>query len=303
MKTHNNPAVRRRPHQKLLPKEIPYTRRLVSLLSAVSPQLAARLTSFLYFFPKKVKARISALNPAPERIEISTGTGKVHRFYAWGQGPTVLFIHGWGGCGAQCKHLILPLVSAGLRLATFDAPAHGENKESTTNSIEIVECVKRFAASQSGLEAIVAHSFGSIVALKAMSEGVAVSSLALLAPPDPDLSLTKFAALLGLSDKTVIHHRRLVEQRFRARGIDPWVAFSLARLATVKADPLVVHDKNDNEIGLDEGRRVAQALGASQHLVTTGYGHNRLLAAPEVIDAIAKLIISKAGSRQKADVQ
>jgi len=276
-------------------------------MSAISPRLGAYLTSFLYFVPKKSKGRIGAMSPEPELIEIPTEHGKVHRFYAWGQGPTVLFVHGWGGSGRQCRHLIKPALEAGLRLVTFDAPAHGENKERTTSGLCIAGCIKQFAAAQPGLEAIVAHSFGGIVALMAINDGVKVSSLALVAPPDPDLVVTKFAALLRLSDETVMHHKRLIEKRFKPLGVNPWVAFSLQRLAATKVRTLVIHDRADEEIELEEGRRVAHVLRASCHLVTTGYGHQRVLASPEAIAGVIEFVdkrpaSAKAGASRAADV-
>ena len=280
-----------RAHGELLPKEILYARRAVSTLSAISPRLGARLTSFLYFFPKKTRSRIGHLRPAPEIIEVPGRGGRALRFYAWGKGPTVLFVHGWGGCGAQCRSLIEPLLSAGLRLVTFDAPAHGENAEYTTDSFQITECVKRFAE-HAGIDAIVAHSFGGMVALRAIHDGVRVSSLVLAAPPNPDLMLDKFAALLRLSPDTVKHHEAYVARRFASAGVNPWVAFSLAGLSAVDAHPLVIHDADDDQVPPDEARGVAEALGAVRHVITKGYGHHRVLAARGTIDATKEFILS-----------
>jgi hypothetical protein len=50
---------------------------------------------------------------------------------------------------------------------------------------------------------------------------------------------------------------------------------------------MIVHDADDRVIKLEDASRIAASWGVPI-LITSGYGHNRVLAAPEVIDAIAK---------------
>src|SRR3954471_12912224 len=49
--------------------------------------------------------------------------------WKWGQGPTVLLVHGWEGRGSQLGSFVEPLVAAGLSVVAFDAPGHGDSPE------------------------------------------------------------------------------------------------------------------------------------------------------------------------------
>src|SRR4029453_16251347 len=44
---------------------------------------------------------------------------------AWGAGPVVCLVHGWGAWGGQVGVLGGPLAERGHRVVTFDAPSHG----------------------------------------------------------------------------------------------------------------------------------------------------------------------------------
>jgi hypothetical protein len=47
---------------------------------------------------------------------------------AWGEAGErlVLLVHGWGGHRAQLSGFVKPLITAGFRVISFDAPAHGD---------------------------------------------------------------------------------------------------------------------------------------------------------------------------------
>ena len=42
--------------------------------------------------------------------------------WSWGEGPTVLLVHGWEGRGSQMAAFAAPLAEAGFRAVAFDAP-------------------------------------------------------------------------------------------------------------------------------------------------------------------------------------
>jgi pimeloyl-ACP methyl ester carboxylesterase len=44
-----------------------------------------------------------------------------------GDGPTVLFIHGWSGRGSQFYEWVNPLVKAGYSVVFMDASGHGDS--------------------------------------------------------------------------------------------------------------------------------------------------------------------------------
>jgi pimeloyl-ACP methyl ester carboxylesterase len=54
---------------------------------------------------------------------------------------------------------------------------------------------------------------------------------------------------------------------------------------------LVIHDRDDRQLPADASERLVAAHGGrARLLVTDGYGHNRVLAAPETLDAVVAFV-------------
>src|SRR4029079_1563799 len=94
-------------------------------VEAGSPALAARLGERVFFHTTR--------RPAPdwEREILAMGKRFVvdegrRSIVAWsfGEGPAVVLAHGWNGRGGQLGAFVDPLVRAGFRVVTFDAPGH-----------------------------------------------------------------------------------------------------------------------------------------------------------------------------------
>ena len=82
----------------------------------------------------------------------------------WGEsGPTVLLMHGWGGARAQMTGFVDPLLSAGYRVVAYDQPAHGESDGKTTNVLEIAPTMDLVMQREGKFDAIIAHSFGTLI--------------------------------------------------------------------------------------------------------------------------------------------
>src|SRR5215216_821091 len=82
----------------------------------------------------------------------------------WGDsGPAVLLMHGWGGARAQMTGFVDPLLAAGYRVIAYDQPAHGESDGKMTNLLEIAPTMNLIAEREGTFDAIIAHSFGTLI--------------------------------------------------------------------------------------------------------------------------------------------
>ena len=89
----------------------------------------------------------------------------------WGTtGPAILLMHGWGGARAQMTGFVDPLLSAGYRVIAYDQPAHGESDGRTTNLLEIAPSMDLIAEKEGPFQAVVAHSFGTLITSYALVE-------------------------------------------------------------------------------------------------------------------------------------
>jgi pimeloyl-ACP methyl ester carboxylesterase len=218
-----------------------------------------------------------------------TYAGKHVSVYAWGAGPTVLLVHGWSGRGAQMGAFADPLVAAGYRVIAFEAPAHGRSQGEATNLPEISALIRTLAETLGPVHAVIAHSFGVACTLLALSEGLSLTRVVAISPPDTIEGLvSKFAAGLKLPRAAVAVMRERFEAQF---GRDLWTRFSPLRLAqNTKTAALIIHDDADQEVPWQEGEALARAWPGAQFLRTRGLGHRRILRDPAVTVRAARFL-------------
>ena len=57
-------------------------------------------------------------------------------------------------------------------------------------------------------------------------------------------------------------------------------------VAGLSTAALIVHDRNDKEVPVQDGLALAATWPGARTLITQGYGHRRIMVAPEVVSAI-----------------
>ena len=264
----------------------------VRLLGLVSPPLAGRWVYRLWFqphrFPEPPREKEWRRTAQPLAVD---HRGQALAVDSWGAGKAVLMVHGWNGRGAQFGAFAPELVRAGYRVVTFDMPAHGRSPGRATNLPEISEALKAVARACGPVHAIIGHSFGVACAIYAVQHGLQVNRIAAISPPDSIRSLTqKFFTALAVSPRVQEIFIRKFEADF---GADLWQRFCPEVLARRLDLPgLVIHDQDDHDVPIEEGKAVAQAWPGAQFVRTTGLGHRRILRDPDVIARVAAFIAS-----------
>lgn len=262
-------------------------------LGALAPRLAARWAHYLWFRPQRYTPpmREQALL-AQAQCHPMTHAGKHIAVYSWGPAegaPTVMLVHGWSGRGTQLGEFVAPLLDAGYRVVTFDAPAHGRSGGRDTNLPEVGDAINLLAREFAPVHAVIAHSFGVPCTMHALrGERFAQRVVALSAPASMDGLLEKFSHALALSPRTVRLLRQKIERRF---GADVWQRFSAQAMATEMTLPaLVIHDRHDHDVPWREGEAIAHAWPRAMLELTDGLGHRRLLRDPNVIRRVRRFI-------------
>ena len=209
--------------------------------------------------------------------------------WRWGSGAnTVLLVHGWEGRGSQLAAFVEPLVARGFSVVTFDVPGHGDAPSGRSSVVDHARAVASAGAYLGRLHAIVGHSVGGAAALFATRLGLRVDRLALVAPPvSPRRFAAGFGKLLGLDAGVQRGLERRLERRYGVRMEDLDVR---ADAAEFDGPVLVVHDKGDRVVPIDDGEIIAEAAGGGRLLATHGLGHQRVLRAPEVLAAVVPFV-------------
>ncbi len=207
---------------------------------------------------------------------------------------TVLIVHGWTGEGSFMTAIAEPIRRAGFRVVLFDLPAHGLSSASSTNLIDCARATAVMGAEFGPLSAIVAHSFGGMIALVAaeghppMPYSLKTPRVVLVACPNRLVEVTGgFGDHWGLTDTG----RRAFERRLERVGGRSLDHFTLVKLLKATAcQALVIHDRDDRDVSLQSAEEIASEVDGAELAPFDGFGHNSILFAPPVMRTSASYV-------------
>jgi pimeloyl-ACP methyl ester carboxylesterase len=264
--------------------------------------MRAGMRLYSWLAPQRAEALALRLFATPRR---TPGTGEPdaglegHRFtieaggdrlaaWDWGRGPTVILTHGWSGHSGQMAGFVAPLVRAGYYVVAFDHPAHGQSEGRQANYLTVAAALTAVARRLGPVHAIIGHSFGCTATILALSRGLPVERVVLVAPPaESPLFARAFGQAIGLPAPRI---EGMVDRIRLAVGGD-LAALDARQLARRLVTPaLIVHDQADREVPFAHAEAIAAAWpGARLHPVN-GLGHNRLLRDPAVIERAVEFV-------------
>ncbi|MCI0910892.1 MULTISPECIES: alpha/beta fold hydrolase [Pseudomonas] len=228
-----------------------------------------------------------------ERITLRFGLSALR----WGQGPTVLLMHGWEGRATQFAALIETLVKAGHTVVSLEGPAHGCSPGQQAHVVLFARALLEAAAELPPLRAVIGHSMGGASVLLALQMGLRAEAAVSIAAPAQLLGVLRgFARHLGLPARARAAFIRKVEQD---------VGMQINRLDVsgyqLELPGLVVHAADDALVPASEAEVIHKAWFDSRLLRLEEGGHQRVLADPRVSEAVLELL-SRAGApaRQSA---
>jgi pimeloyl-ACP methyl ester carboxylesterase len=267
--------------------------RSFTLLEWVAPAAGARWAEHLWFTVPATRGRRDRQADLGRPFQVRLH-GRAVAGEAWGAGPVVYLVHGWGGWRWQLDGFVAPLVEAGCRVVAFDAPSHGVSDPGPegpgrSTILEFADALTAVVAEMGPAHAVVAHSLGATAAAFAIRGGLPVERAAFLAPMADPLPYTRtFAGRLGFGDRV---RTRLVDRIERRVGL-PLSAFDVPAMAGQSPTPplLLVHDRLDAETGWSDSAAIAAAWPRSRLVTTSGLGHRRILRAPAVIAEVTGFV-------------
>jgi pimeloyl-ACP methyl ester carboxylesterase len=213
----------------------------------------------------------------------------------WGRGPrTIVLAHGWKGRASQFATLVRELVAEDYRVVAFDGPAHGESGGRHMYLVDWLDVYADLQQRHGAFDAMIGHSFGGLATLVAVAGGVDAGRVVTIsALSDADGLLRQFQRMLGSSDATTARLREQFALRYFPGDHDPFAWLSAVRRPLPAGVPLLLaHDRGDRMVPFTEFERLAAANRDAQLLPTTGLGHNRILSADLMLDAVLEFLAS-----------
>ncbi len=275
------------------------TRSLFRILGVIAPALAGKLALRYFMTPPHFGAprREQALRDSAGLRYQDIGDRRI-AVRSWGEGPTVLLSHGWGGRGTQFFSFIQPLVDAGFRVVACDAPAHGDSSGKRTNMLDVSGVVAAVAEKEGPIYALIGHSFGCGTSLLAIDRlGVAPEKLVLISCFSDILwTVEQFGAAYALNEKSLAAMRDEAEKRYGHAYGKPWRWPDLSPKNTIKSvtgDILLIHDRDDHEVPYSHAEELLQAAPKAELFTTRRMGHRKILMSKKAVNACVDFVSAK----------
>tara|TARA_R110000751_G_scaffold146094_5_gene249714 strand:+ start:8891 stop:9796 length:906 start_codon:yes stop_codon:yes gene_type:complete len=225
-------------------------------------------------------------------LAISRGAVSARYFAApSGQGSElVLVTHGWGSRTEHMLPIIEALQRSGKAVVALDLPGHGQSTGRLLNMALAVEAVNAVWRQFGPISTMVGHSFGGAVLVNAAMgsvQGVPACKpdrLVLISAPNSLPAVFQwFADWLGLREQSRNALFRQVEQ-VTGRPLKDFVGTNMVNRLNIPT--LVVHAREDREVSAANAEAFLTAGKHVELVWADGYGHRRILKAPEVVQAI-----------------
>jgi alpha-beta hydrolase superfamily lysophospholipase len=267
-------------------------RALFRVLSAISPELAARIASYAFTLPlaRPLSPEDHVFLASARTHRLRTRAGAV-QVYEWeGRDPAVLVLHGWISHAARLQPVIDALRERGLRVVAFDAPAHGRSAGRRADLQSFLDALVAVSEDCAPVGAIFAHSFGAITAATWLAESRAVPLQAAVLvglPRDVGYLFDSFTITLGLSAPVVQRLRSLFRARYGRNPED----FSAQQLADrIRVPVLLVHGANDELVPVAHSERIVTLLERAQLRIVPELNHSAPLRDPPTVALMADFL-------------
>ncbi len=255
-----------------------------TLINRVLPSWSNSQIDGRLFIPNAQNARKTRLPRGFNQITIKTDDGNVQA-YQTGKGPTVLFVHGWGGSAQQFFPLMRGLAQCGFNAIAYDQLGHGlsDRKPGTLQQMistlnQILSHIRRNP--NEGLTSIVGHSTGCIAIANARPALVKDAGLFLIAPVfNFKLYFLKKLIKLDLHADLVKQYANRFGKEYRGKYMKLELSRNLERYGDVS---VIVHDETDRDSAVADSVKFCTRFPLTKLLVTRNFDHERVINCESV---------------------
>mgnify|MGYP000188310695 CR=1 FL=1 len=267
---------------------------IIHFLEYLNPYWGMRFAAFFFSKPfkyKRPKRELPILSRAQRSTHLVQKLNKTVSCYRWiGKGPKIILVHGWSSRATNFYKIIEKLILLDYDVYAFDAIAHGESKGVITNIPELIKTLEELVQEWGPVETILGHSGGGFASAYVVAHNPEIKKLILISPFNKVTEVFKnFFEMIQLGEKA----RLLMVGYFNkltGKKVEELSGELLAQAIGIKT--LVIHDKKDKEVQVDDSIDIVKNLNKSQLILTEGLGHRRILRDEMVINEIANFLKS-----------
>ncbi len=265
---------------------------LIHFLEFLNPYWGMRLAAFFFSKPfryKRPKRELPILSRAQRSTYLVQKLNKTVWCYHWsGKGPKIVLVHGWSSRATNFYEIIEKLTLSDYDVYAFDAVAHGESKGIITNIPELIKTLEELIQEWGPVEAILGHSGGGFASAYVVAQNPQIKKLILISPFNKVTDVfKKYFEMIQLGEKARLlmigYFNNLTGKKVQE------LSGELSAQA-IRAKTLVIHDRNDKEVQVEDSIDIAKNLKNGQLILTEGLGHRRILRDEMVINELVNFL-------------
>jgi pimeloyl-ACP methyl ester carboxylesterase len=267
---------------------------LIHFLEFLNPYWGMRLAAFFFSKPfryKRPKRELPIFSRAQRSTYLVQKLNKTVWCYHWsGKGPKIVLVHGWSSRATNFYEIIEKLILLDYNVYAFDAVAHGESKGIITNIPELIKTLEELIQEWGPVEAILGHSGGGFASAYVVAQNPRIKKLILISPFNKVTDVfKKYFEMIQLGEKA-----RLLMIGYFTKLTGKKVQELSGELSAqaIRAKTLVIHDRNDKEVQVEDSIDIAKNLKNGQLILTEGLGHRRILRDEMVINKLVNFLKS-----------
>lgn len=223
--------------------------------------------------------------------------------WGWGSGPTVVFVHGWGGRAAQMAPLALHVAKLGFRSVALDVTGHGDSPERHTHWEYFIRDVAALSQSlHEEVYAYVGHSAGALTMMAARNlKGIRAQRYVCIAAPSyPFPPIRVIQKRLNPRQRVLDRYKDYIASQFGTN----WEQLQKgSSYAGVGPEMLLFYDETDRFVGHGEGDRIKSLCPGASLIKTKAHSHQKILGASELARAVGAFLTQTAEGDQRADLK
>ena len=253
------------------------------LLSKIVPGWTNNQIDSMLSVPKLAQGKPVRLPRGFEQFIIKTRDGKLQA-YQTGRGPTVVFVHGWGGTSAQFFPLMRGLSRCGFSSLVFDHLGHGlsDRKPATLQQsiATTTHVLHQVSKSNEGLCAVVGHATGCIAIANARPSLLKDVPLFLISPIfNYKRCFLRRLVKLGLHADQVKEYANRFSKTYRSDYKKLELAHKLVRYGDIT---VIAHDESDRETDVADSVNFCNKYPLTKLMVTKDTDHVRIINSESV---------------------
>ena len=265
---------------------------LIYFLEFLNPYWGMRLAAFFFSKPfryKRPKRELPIFSRAQRSTYLVQKLNKTVWCYHWsGKGPKIVLVHGWSSRATNFYEIIEKLILLDYDVYAFDAVAHGESKGIITNIPELIKTLEELIQEWGPVEAILGHSGGGFASAYVVAQNPQIKKLILISPFNKVTDVfKKYFEMIQLGEKA-----RLLMIGYFTKLTGKKVQELSGELSAqaIRAKTLVIHDRKDIEVQVEDSIDIAKNLKNGQLILTEGLGHRRILRDEMVINELVNFL-------------